>query len=277
MERYSQPRADAEIFRPDILSRLVTKATETNGRHQLGLQPFIGLYGAETVRADYQKIADRMKNHLDHTFTGPEKIGHVFESAFLDIGSNGHWFGEKSELTKASKFDDIMHGVDMIATIVTEDDSARHLAIASDVTFSFPGVSTKFMKILEGVRRGKMAEVKYFHSELLHITGQLRNVPRTVVGLDVENLNHFLLNWIREPELAQLQYGGIILNQISTQSRAFAAVAGKRHESVSDAYTRTADTVDDLLSQNYKGIEIPSDKLAHAVNKHSERLLGEFA
>jgi hypothetical protein len=277
MERFTHQPNEVEIFQPDILKKLVHKTQETNDSYSISMQPFIDLYGLETVKSDYSKIADRLLTHFDHKLSGPEKMGHIFENAFLDIGSRGHWFGEKSELTKASKFDDIMNGVDMIATIVASDDNARHLAIASDLTFSFPGVSEKFNKILNGVRQGKMAQVKYFNSELLHITGQLRNIPRTVVGLDVENLNNFLLRWIKEPELAQLQYGGIMLNQISTQSRAFAAVAGKKQELVSNTYNRAADIIDEVLTREYKGIEMPHDKLGSAVAKHSERLLDEYS
>lgn len=275
MERLSTQPNHQEIFHPDVLKILVKKTIETNDTYSISLQPFIELYGMETVKKDYALIAERILKHFDHQLSGPEKMGRIFENAFLDIGSRGNWFGEKSELVRASKFDDIMNGVDMIATIVADDDSARHLAIASDLTFSFPGVSEKFNKILNGVRQGKMAKVKYFNSELLHVTGELRNIPRTVVGLDVENLNHFLLNWIKEPELAQLQYGGIMLNQITAQCRAFAAVAGNKQELVSESYNRAADIIDTLLAQEYKGIEIPPDKLATAVSKHSQRLLDE--
>ncbi len=276
MEQFSQRVTDHEIFHPDILKKLVTKTKETNETYSMSLQPFIDLYGMDTVKKDYAIIAERLLTHFDHKLSGSEKMGHIFENAFLDIGSRGNWFGEKSELVKASKFDDIMNGVDMIATIVDNDSSARHLAIASDLTFSFPGISEKFNKILNGVRQGKMAQVKYFNSDLLHITGQLRNIPRTVVGLDVENLNRFLLTWIKEPELAQLQYGGIMLHQITTQSRAFAAVAGKKQPMVSDAYNRAADAIDVVLQSEYKNIEMPTDKLATLVTKHSERLLNEY-
>lgn len=277
MERFTPQSHNQEIFHPDVLKTLVKKTIETNDRYSISLQPFIELYGMETVKKDYAVIAERLLKHFDHALSGPEKMGHIFENAFLDIGSRGKWFGEKSELVRASKFDDIINGVDMIATIVADDDSARHLAIASDLTFSFPGVSEKFNKILNGVRQGKMAQVKYFNSELLHVTGQLRNIPRTVVGLDVENLNSFLLKWIKEPELAQLKYGGVMLNQITNQCRAFAAVAGKKQELVSESYNRAADIIDTLLDQEYKGIEIPPDKLANAVAKHSERLMDEYA
>lgn len=240
------------------------------------MEPFIELYGLENVKRDYGEIAGKILS-FERPTAGAEIIGPVFEAAFLDIGQNGKWFGEKSELVRASKYDDIKNGVDTIATIIAPDDSARHLAIASDLTFSYPKASEKFSRIVNSVYGGKLAEIKYFHSELLNFTGKLSHVPRTVIGLEAKNLNQMLVHWIREPELAQLQYGSVILQQIAAQCDALSLVAAKKSVKAQEAYRRVADTAHIILRTHYKHIEPPEDKILESIKKQSDRLKSEFS
>lgn len=267
---------DFEIFSRPVLDVLSRKAENVNRSSSLNMEPFIDLYGLDNVKRDYGEIAGKMLG-FEKSSSVAETMGPIFEAAFLDIGQKGKWFGEKSELVRASKYDDIKNGVDTIATIVTPDNSARHLAIASDLTFSYPKASEKFNRIVGNVASGKLAEIKYFHSELLHFTGKISNVPRTVIGLEARNLNQMLLHWIKEPELTQLQYGSIIMQEIAAQCDALSLVAGAKKPTVRDVYRRVSDTAHILLRSNYKGIMPPEDKLLEAIKKQSERLKAEFA
>jgi hypothetical protein len=239
------------------------------------MEPFIDLYSLDVVKKDYSEIADKLLSY-NRDPQGAELIGHIFESAFLDIGRQGQWFGEKSELVRSSKYDDIKNGVDMIATVMTPDNNARHLAIASDLTFSFQSSGEKFSRIKNNVWSGKLAEIKYFHSELLHMTGKLSNIPRTVIGLEPENLNRFLISWAREPELVGLLYGSIIMQQIAVQCDAFSRLAHKNNKgSASQAYRKASDMAHILLRTRYKGIESPEDKILGSITKQSERICEE--
>ena len=275
MERFSQPKQNLEMFEPNMLGRLNSKANQVNRESSLNMEPFIDLYGMETVKRDYSEIAGKILS-FDTKPEGAESIGHIFEAAFLDIGSRGQWFGENSELVRASKYDDIKNGVDMIATTLTPDNSARHLAVASDLTFSFPRASEKLNRIVSQTYAGKLAEIKYFHSDLLHFTGKQSNVPRTVIGLEAQNLNRLFVNWLREPELAQLQYGSIIMQQIAAQCEALSFVAGSKQPNARDAYRKVTDLAHILLRTSYKNIEAPEDKILSSIQKHSDRLMTEF-
>jgi len=273
-ERFPKtPEVKLEIFDQPFKNNLLARSREVDQKHTLSLEPFIDLYGLDNVKKDYSKVADRISK-FDNNSNSHEVFGKIFESAFLDIGRNGHWFGQKSELVRASKYDDILNGVDVVATIVAPDDSARHLAIASDLTFSHMNSSEKFNRIKNNVWGGKLAEIKYFHSDLLNMTGKLSNVPRTVVGLEPVNLNRFLLNWLREPELSQLQFGKIILDQIATQSGAFANLANEaKRPQVREIYRRTESIVNSLLQSDYKDIEALDDKISVSIKKACERII----
>ncbi|MFM2339648.1 MAG: hypothetical protein RLZZ360_284 [Candidatus Parcubacteria bacterium] len=264
------------MFSQPVFNQLTMKATQVNRSASLDMEPFIDLYGLAKVKEDYSKIAGKILSY-DKPISKAEAMGPIFEAAFLDIGQRGQWFGENSELVRASKFDDIENGIDTIATMVAPDTSARHLAIASDLTFSYPKVSAKFNRIVTDAFRGKLAEIKYFHSELLHFTGKQSNVPRTVIGLESKNLNQMLLRWLKEPELTQLQYGSIIMQQIAAQCETLSLVAYSKHKDAFGAYRRVADTAHILLRTHYKDIEPPEDKILDAIKGQSARLKSEFS
>ncbi len=272
-------QAPLEIFEKDTLALLTKKAVSINEQHSINLAPFIDHYGIDKVTADYREIAERLLSFQEKKLSDSEKMGLIFEAAFLDTGSTHHWFGEKSELQRASRYDDIKNGIDMIATLVSDRYGSRHFAIASDLTFGLVGASEKYRKILTGIKKGHMGRMRYFHSDLLHITGELRNIPKTVTGLDVNNLNVFLKQWLTEPELAQKQFGALMLQQIANQSKAFSFVAkathGENHH-ITEAYKQTNAVVREVLETEYTNIESPEDRLTQSIFAHSAKLIEEY-
>ncbi len=272
-------KQDFEIFEPTMLKTLTERAIKTNSESSLNMEPFIDLYGLENVKSDYSEIADKLSGYMEKKLSPSEKMGFIFESAFLDIGVKGHWFGPNSEIKHTSKYDDIKNGVDMVSTILDNEDSAHHLAIASDLTFSKMNSSEKFNRILNNIQAGKLAEIKYFHSELLGFTGKLSNLPRTVIGLDVKNLETFLTNWTREPELTQLQFGLTVLSQIKEQSSGFAHFAKRIHgqdHPVTRTYRRAQNVISEIIDENYNNIQIMDDSILDVITKQSQRLKNEI-
>lgn len=275
---HSPQSAHNDIFEGKKLQMLTKKAIESNKNHSLDMKPFIELYGKSTIQEDYLPIAEKIKAHLEGRLSPSEKMGHIFESAFVEIGSAHNWFGDQSELVHTSKYDDINNGVDAIVTIKKEDSSARHIALASDLTYSYEQSSVKYSKIVNDVYAGRLAKIKYFHSDMLGFTGRLTNLPKTVIGIDKNNLKKFLTNWLQEPELAQLQYGALILEQIKQQSISFSALAKKVHgpgSSIEKVYAQSAAISDEIINSTYQGIELPEDALSEAIANQSEMLLLE--
>ncbi len=274
-EQFKASPEQPKIFSPEMLEALTHKTVKLNKSHSLQMEPFIDLYTLDGVRQDYAEIAEKMSQYLEQKLSPASKLGFIFETALLDTGERHHWFGENSELVKASKYDDIKNGVDMIATILSDFDTAHHLTLASDLTFSQHGTSEKFNRVINDIHRERMAEVKYFHSDLLDFTGKLSNVPKTVVGLDIENLNRFLTQWLHEPELAQKQFGGSILQQIKFQSTAFSKYAGQvhgTHHRIARRYRTTATVIDQILENEYRDIAIPENNATKTIQALGERL-----
>ncbi len=275
MEKYGNTNEHrTENFSPEMVSSLVRKTSEVNSEHSLNMEQFIDTFGIEKVKADYALVADKMQEHLQGKMSDSEKLGHIYEAAFLDSASRHKWFGDRSEITKASKYDDIMNGIDMVTTIMDEKNSAKHFEVSSDLTISKHGAAEKFNRIANDVRRGKLATLNYFHSDLIGFTGKISDVPRTVVSLDRENLNRFLTNWLKEPEMAQEQMGRLMLSQISSQADGFAGLAQNVHGSDSRIYHRyknVYETSQDILETGEQ-YELPEDSATKSLTAMSERV-----
>ena len=263
-----------EFIQPVELKAMTVRAGKVNGSHSLDMSNFIDTFGIAKVQEDYAKVADRMKSHLEHKMSDAEKLGHIFEAAFLDLATRHNWFGEHSEVTKASKFDDIMNGIDMVTTVLDDTNTVRQFEVASDLTISHNGVAEKFIKVANNVRAGKLATINYYHSDLMGYTGRLTDVPKTVVALDQHNMQRFLKNWLQEPESAQEQFSKVMLSQISTQAVGFANLAKDIHGSDSRIYRRYMSTheVSQNLLETGDSYELPPDKSAETIAALSKNL-----
>lgn len=237
-----------EILGAQLLRAAEKKASEAEKQHSMDMKPFMELYGKEKVLADYQKIADRMKNH--RVESDAQKIGSIFEGAFLDLSNRGQWFGMNSEVVRASRFDDIMNGIDMVVTLIPENGSPDHLELGSDLTFSSGSLQKKLDRIKDEIHVGRLATIKYFHSPALGFTGQMANVPRCVVGLGKEHMPELVRSWVHEPEAQQQQFGSLFNYQMQIQMEAFRKLAesekGRTH-AVTRAYDRSASLLGDIV------------------------------
>lgn len=192
---------------------------------------------------------------------------------FLDTAQNQHWFGERSEICKASRFDDILNGVDMITTVLDKQDVARHFEIATDLTMSTNGLAEKFNRIKNDVHRGKLAQIDYFHSDLIGFTGRLKDIPRTIVSLDKANVEKFLANWLREPELNQEHFALIALQQIAAQAEGFGKIAANEHgtDSLPARRYRNAYNVSQEIIESKHDIAMPEDTTLETIKAMSAR------
>jgi hypothetical protein len=255
------------------LIHLTKRAIAVNSQHSLDMQQFVDVYGHEKIHADYTRVAEKISKRKRVMSSG-EKLGHIFEAAFLDLASKNFWFGERSELVKASKYDDEMNGIDMITTTVDQSNTARHFEVASDLTISKHGLMSKLMRIKNDVAQDKLAQINYFHSDLIGFTGKLSNVPRTVVALDHTNMTMFLRRWLQEPDLSQEQIGKLITKQISIQSRGFAWWAKQNIGTNSRAYEKymtTHQTSEEILA-NLEDIEMPHDSTIDTLERFAQSM-----
>lgn len=72
---------------PIEVRALSQRASKVNGEHSLDMTEFIDTFGIDKVKSDYAKVAERMQGHLERKMNDSEKLGHIFEAAFLDLAS----------------------------------------------------------------------------------------------------------------------------------------------------------------------------------------------
>jgi hypothetical protein len=83
---------------------------------------------------------------------------------------------------KASRYDDVVNGVDTIAEIEQEN-STSHLALAIDVTHGVM-LQKKFDRIKREIDEGTLTTIKYFENSDETFRGRLLKVPRVVLGVE---------------------------------------------------------------------------------------------
>lgn len=181
-------------------------------KEYVDIQKFSDLYGESVIEEDAKKVAD-----LEKTFEKedtPEdkeakKLADSFEILISQLAELENWLGEDMFLKETSKFDDLFNGVDMVAELVKEG-RFSHLGLAIDVTFSSNPVTIgkKIKRITEEIKRGVLAKVKYFDSEEADIRGELRNIPRVIIGTDRETLNELADLWLRRNTLRESKFKG---------------------------------------------------------------------
>jgi len=181
-------------------------------KEYVDIRKFSDLYGESVIEEDAKRVED-----LEKTFEKedtPEKkeskkLADSFEVLISQLAELENWLGEDMFLKETSKFDDLINGVDMVAESIKEG-RFSHLGLAIDVTFSRnpATIGAKIRRILGEIRSGVLAKVKYFDSEEADIRGELRNIPRVVVGTDKKTLNELADLWLRRNTLRESKFKG---------------------------------------------------------------------
>lgn len=175
---------------------------------------FIGHYSQESVEKDIEKI-ERLKS----TFAPENAIkrtSEVFEALIYQHAELSEWLGSNAETIRTSEYDDIINGIDLIVEF-TDAESSKHLALGVDVTFGTREIREKFERIKAEIDKNELAEVKYFDSH--NITGRLKQLPRVVVGVEMDTVISLAALWYRKKneELANHFVRDILVQEITIQ------------------------------------------------------------
>lgn len=234
------------------------------------MNAFIEHYGMDMVRSDLRAVLDEEKKHKhdlqDNSLAAErKKISDVFEYFFIDAATQNHWLG-RSELMRATKYDDYFNGVDILGTLIQENDTAQHLEIGTDLTFGTTASNKKLERIISGIENQKLGHVKYFHSDHLGFTGRLKDIPRTVIGLDRHNLPEFIRCHLhgRDTESSKL----VLLHQLLIQLRGFRDYADKLHgESlIRRRYSSACQQIEGIVEKNSnQEFDLPKDEITNNV------------
>ncbi|MEK7140762.1 MAG: hypothetical protein AAB815_03180 [Patescibacteria group bacterium] len=213
-------------------------------------------YSQADVDADLDYVMRRKKEHKKgETFQSFEqkRVADLFEALVLWNSEQAEWLGSRATTIKTSEYDDYKNGVDMVVEF-REERSASYLGLAADVTFSSDGavIAKKFASLREQIKRGTLAQVKYFHSDHTHFDGQLSKLPEVVIGVSKGMVLDLARLWTdgKHQDLANHKVGIMFLRQIEAQLRVFAEYAESMHQTeVARIYADRLALIQEILAE----------------------------
>lgn len=204
---------------------------------------FVNLYGKENVTRDLRKV-EEIKTHFETDES--KRAAEIFEAIMHQHVELSNWLGPHAETIRASEFDDIINGIDLIVEF-NENDSTRHLALGIDVTFGSYSMQKKFDRIKSEIHADKLATVKYFEAH--GFQGSLIQTPRVVIGVDIAKVIALAGLWERKENKALSTHiaKDIIADEIERQLRTFLLYAQNVNaENAVKSYTRAYNTFRNL-------------------------------
>lgn len=179
-----------------VLDHIFLQA-KNNIKERINTELFRDLYG-DKVDKDNEYVKDKeldfKTKEEDARSTHPElfdknkKYAEIFEYIFSNLDQYD-WFGENINIIRASRFDDIK-GVDNIVEFSENQDTMKrsYTGVAIDNTLSM-NPDKKVESLKASIRRGEMATVRYFISSDENFRGELKNIPKIVVGADSDTIH----------------------------------------------------------------------------------------
>ncbi len=188
-------------------------------------------YSNMDVECDLEYVAKQKALHKQRETPQSrelKRIADIFEALVLWNSEQADWLGSKATTIKTSEYDDYKNGVDMVVEF-QEERSASYLGLAADVTFSSDRsvIAKKFSILRDQIKRGTLAQVKYFHSDHTHFDGQLSKLPEVVIGVSKSMVLELARLWAdgKNSTLANHRVGVLILKQMEMQLFVFAKYA----------------------------------------------------
>ncbi|BCX16289.1 MAG: hypothetical protein KatS3mg098_518 [Candidatus Parcubacteria bacterium] len=184
-----------------FLDQLYREAKRWREGLSIKMEDFVDLYGVERVREDLERV-ERRKKYFEQIDAGMPaevlKLGIAFEGMIIERGVNkeDRLFGPNSLVKGTSLYDDFFGGVDAVVEFwEKKEDLYSHLGLAVDVTTGRE-LEGKLGQVLEDVRKGNFARVKYFSSQRMNFRGELSRIPRVVIAADPATVKDFGQIWL---------------------------------------------------------------------------------
>lgn len=180
-------------FIPPHVEEAWNKTRKIFVRDAIDMDGFEDLYGKENIERDKQKIA-RYQESFE--MTANTAYAEILEGILYEQIELSDWFGKNATTIKTSKFDDIVHGTDLVVEFKDPTlQAVSHMALAVDVTFGTMSMEKKFQKIRVEIEKGTLGTIKYFQSESRYMRGELKKVPRVVIGLEKKQVIELSRVW----------------------------------------------------------------------------------
>jgi hypothetical protein len=162
----------------------------------------------------------------------------------------GQWF-EGVSAYKTSEYDDIAGGVDAVLEIA-DGSNYGHLGMGIDITFS-QDVHNKFRRIKNEIDgydgdQNRLARVKYFKSENTGIRGELAELARVVIAVDLPMLED--MTRVKDPQSLHGHVSKhVTLLEMQHQLQVFSTYAERRNPMALKALERATHFIDTLVEK----------------------------
>lgn len=209
-----------DVEKHPVIAQMYERAEQILQEEAVDPLHFVDLYGEENVTRDLNHIKE-LKEKFEHS---SDKSAKIFEAIVYQHIELSEWLGPNAETIRASEFDDLKNGTDVIVEFTT-DDFKKHLALGIDVTFGSQVLEKKFNRIKEEIDSDMLTEVKYYESH--DFKGSLKNAPRVIVGVEKDTVVALAALWMRSQnaELGKHFAREIIIKEITLQLQTFLAYA----------------------------------------------------
>lgn len=221
---------------------------------------FRNLYGTENIERDISEVyrlkkafhhSNKQEFHNGLTFEDTTKLSEITESYLLRGINESNWIPYCSAI-KTSDFDDYKNGLDLVLEHQREDNPANHVGLGIDVTFSAT-LDKKLKRIRDDIENGTLANLKYFDSPKSHIRGELKQVPRSIVGFDLPTITRLAEQRKTDGKLSENDPIRLIaLHQLDMQFRTYVEYAEKINSPTLPTLQRTAQFIS-LLTKYVNG------------------------
>lgn len=252
-----------EIKRPvaptaiDRMHRALCEQEETGA---VDPNQFRDLFGNGNVEDDLRYVEEKeeqFKKGRDIEMEEARKLAEIFETIFCEQAELSDWLGPNAFTVKASRYDDIKNGVDVVAEFQGDETSAPPLTLAIDVMVGQgwerklqgeKGIKNK-KGIKDNIKEGKLTWVKYFVSEATDEKKVLREIPKIIIGVGAETVEALAGLWLdgKKKALGKHPIQFQILEEIALQLEAFKQYAEKiRRIGVAKIYEHMSKIIQDI-------------------------------
>ncbi len=224
-----------------------------NPAYAIQMEDFESAYRGE-VKSDLRTVERLEKEQAAQNTPQQEiakRIAEVMEAIVLSEAELSNWLGDASTI-KASKYDDLVNGIDMFAEFRPSAEGTSTLALAVDVTFGTQTARKKLEDIKQQIRSGVLSEAKYYQDSDGDFMGMRKNIPRVVIGVSQATVEELAGLWVngKKRELGAHPVQRAFLEEIYAQLRAmydYAKSVG--NETTARAYVPAMGIVRKLLEE----------------------------
>lgn len=164
------------------------------------IESFTDLYGPETIKKDKQAIEELERKFEESDKRNPEradyrKRGELLEAILAEQIELEDWLGPEAQTITPSRYDDIFNHVDLTVEFANKG-FVKYLALSIDATTSRQEIAQKIDIIRKDIQDDHLTSIKYFSSGETGLRGKLEDIPRVVIGADVNTIRELAGLWL---------------------------------------------------------------------------------